>query len=146
MKGLRDHLPLSGHRDADDERGRRSALVMEIVDRFVFDLGLLVSGSTVDLDGYVAPGPASRLRDAAQPGLGGTLTTQPDFGEYAQVRIEGDLLDVTAPVRAVVEFEDRSTRVDHQGRAVARIRRRVRLLLLLDPGIARVIDHRVEID
>jgi hypothetical protein len=35
--------------------------------------------------------------------------------------------------------------VDAQGRTVTRLRRRVRILLLLDPAITRVIEHRLEI-
>jgi hypothetical protein len=80
-----------------------------------------------------------------RPGLAGGVTTRPDFGEYAQVRIEGELLDADATVRAVVEFDDRSVRVDAQGRTVARMRRRVRLLVLFDPAVTRVVDHRLEL-
>lgn len=118
---------------------------MAIVERFVFDLGVLASGHTADIDEYVEPSIAARLRRAMQPGLHGRLTTRPDFGEYAQVRIDGDLLDSTAQVRTVVEFDDRSTRVDREGRAVLRCRRRVRLLLLLDPAITRILDQRLEL-
>ncbi|MEO8898933.1 MAG: hypothetical protein ABI352_09150 [Candidatus Dormibacter sp.] len=129
----------------DDDRDRRTALVMSLVDRFVFDLGLLASGQDADIESYVATGEAARLRTAMQPGLAAGLTTRPDFGEYAQVRIEGDVLDAGATVRAVVEFDDQSVRVDPQGRTVARLRRRVRVLLLFDPAITGVIEHRLEI-
>jgi hypothetical protein len=71
--------------------------------------------------------------------------TRPAFGEYAPVRIEGDLLDPATPVRAIVEFEDRSSRVDGQGRALAGPRRRVRVLLLPDAALTRVVDYRIEV-
>ncbi|MFI5312821.1 MAG: hypothetical protein ACHQ06_01500 [Candidatus Dormibacteria bacterium] len=136
---------MSAHRSDDDERDRRTTLVMGLLDRFVFDLGLLAAGCDADIESYVAPGAAQRLRAAMRPGLAAGLTTRPDFGEYAQVRIEGDLLDSGATVRAVVEFDDRSVRVDVQGRTVSRIRRRVRILVLFDAAVTRVVDHRLEI-
>jgi hypothetical protein len=131
-------------RDADARRGRRVGEVMRLVERFVYDLGLLIGGHVGDLDDYVEPGVRARLRSVLQPALIGGVT-RPDFGEYAQVRIEGDLLDVSESVRAVVEFDDRSTRADGHSGVMTRSRRRVRLELLLDPAVARVLDYRIEI-
>lgn len=131
-------------RDADARRSRRVGEVMRLLERFVYDLGLLIGGHAGDLDAYVEPGVRARLRSALTPiDTGGT--TRPDFGEYAQVRIEGDLLDLSESVRAVVEFDDRSTRADGRGEVVTRWRRRVRLELLLDPAVATVLDFRIEI-
>lgn len=144
MRLFRQLLPSGRHLD-DDDRDRRTTLVMGLVDRFVFDLGLLAAGQEADIESYVAPDMAARLRTAMRPGLDTELTTRPDFGEYAQVRIEGDILDPGATVRSVVEFDDQSIRVDAQGRTVTRLRRRVRILLLFDPAITRVIEHRLEI-
>ncbi len=129
----------------DDDRDRRTTLVMSLVDRFVFDLGLLAAGQEADIESYVAADMAARLRTAMRPGLTTGLTTRPDFGEYAQVRIEGDILDTGPTVRTVVEFDDQSIRVDARGRTVTRLRRRVRILLLFDPAITRVIEYRLEI-
>jgi hypothetical protein len=144
MRRVRQLLSSGRHVD-DDDRDRRTTLVMSLVDRFVFDLGLLAAGQEADIESYVAADMAARLRTAMRPGLASGLTTRPDFGEYAQVRIEGDILDTGATVRTVVEFDDQSIRVDTQGRTVTRLRRRVRILLLLDPAITRVIEHRLEI-
>ena len=119
--------------------------MLEVVECFVYDLGLLISGRDPDLDRYVDHHTAKRLRDSVSARTTSELVTRPDFGEYAQVRIEGDLLDAAAPVRTVVEFDDRSHRVDSAGRAVSRARRRVRLLLVLDPTATRVVDHRVDV-
>lgn len=145
MRGVLQLLPASRRRSDDGERGRRTTLVMGLVDRFVFDLGLLVAGRDAGIEDYVTADVAAGVRTAMRPGLATGLTTRPDFGEYAQVRIEGDLLDTSATVRAVVEFDDRSVRVDAQGRTVARIRRRVRILMLFNAAITRVVDHRLEI-
>jgi hypothetical protein len=145
MKSVRQLLPTSRRRSDDDERDRRTTLVMDLVDRFVFDLGLLAAGRDAGIEDYLAADVAASVRSAMRPGLANGLTTRPDFGEYAQVRIEGDLLDTSAAVRAVVEFDDRSVRVDAQGQTVARIRRRVRILVLFDAAITRVVDHRLVI-
>lgn len=135
----------SAREDADALRERRVALALELIERFVYDLGLLIGGHRVELDDYVAPATVSRLHDALQPLQSAGSIVRVEFGEYAQVRIEGDLLDSGATVRAVVEFDDRSVRVDVQGRTVSRIRRRVRILVLFDAAVTRVVDHRLEI-
>ncbi|MGH7722841.1 MAG: hypothetical protein ACRENL_08440 [Candidatus Dormibacteria bacterium] len=131
-------------RDDDARRSRRVAAVLQLVERFVYDLGLLIGGRAVDLDTYVEPVAATRLRDALEPALAAGAVTQPDFGEYAQVRVEGDLLNLAEPVRAVVEFDDRSTRLDGTGGAMVRLRRRVRLQLVIDPAVTMILDHRLE--
>lgn len=125
-------------------RERRVALALGLIERFVYDLGLLIGGHRVDLDDYVAPATVSRLQDALHPLQSAGSVVRVEFGEYAQVRIEGDVLDRNSPVRSVVEFEDRSARIDEDGRPVVRARRRIRLSLVLDPQLARVLDHRVE--
>jgi hypothetical protein len=145
VKRVRQLLSASARRGDDDERDLRTTMVMSLVDRFVFDLGLLAAGRDADIESYVVADVADRLRAAMRPGLATGVTTRPDFGEYAQVRIEGDILDSSATVRTVVEFDDRSVRVDAQGRTVSRIRRRVRILVLFDAAITRVVDHRLEI-
>lgn len=131
--------------DEDVRREERVARVLRLAERFVYDLGLLIAGRVPDMHDYVATTAAGRLHDALRPLDGAAAVICPEFSEYAQVRIEGDLLDTAAPVRSVVEFEDRSTRVDEDGGPVARTRRRVRLLLLFDPAITMVIDHRIDI-
>lgn len=115
MKSVRQSLPIARRRGGDDERDRRTTLVMGLVDWFVFDLGLLAAGQEADIESYVAPEVATRVCSAMRPGLASGVTTRPDFGEYAQLSIEGDLLDGDATVRAMVEFDDRSVRVDPRG-------------------------------
>jgi hypothetical protein len=129
----------------DARRSRRVAEVLHLVERFVYDLGLLIAGRAVDLDTYVEVSAATRLRIALEPARTAVAVVRPDFGDYAQVRIEGNLLDLSASVRAVVEFDDHSTRTDGRGGTVARSRRRVRLGLVIDPAITRVLDHRIEV-
>jgi hypothetical protein len=134
-----------GRRDLDTRRGQRVTRVLELVERFVYDLGLLISGEQVDLGAYVDATVAERLRAAVRPALEAGAVTRPDFGEYAQVRIEGDVLDLSLPVTTVVEFDDRSTRLHEGDAAPLQVRRRVRLQLLLDASLCRVLDHRVEV-
>ncbi|HEY4868411.1 MAG TPA: hypothetical protein VII79_00245 [Candidatus Dormibacteraeota bacterium] len=54
---------------------------------------------------------------------------RPDFGAYAELRVDGDLLDVDRHVKAVLEFEDRSMRETFDGRLLPVPRRRVRLTM-----------------
>jgi hypothetical protein len=131
--------------EEDARRSRRVAEVLQLVEQFVYDLGLLIAGRAVDLDGYVEAAVATRLRAALAPARTSRGVMHPDFGEYAQVRIEGNLLDLSRAVRAVVEFDDRSTWSDRDGGVVRRSRRRVRLCLTLDPAVTTVLDHLVEI-
>ena len=130
--------------DLDAARAQRVAKILELAQRFVYDLGLLIAGEQVDLSDYVASGSADRLRDALRPALVAGAMTSPDFGEYAQVLIQGDVLDTSIPVRTIVEFDDRSTRRDGLD-APVHARRRVRVRLLLDADVGRVLDHRIEV-
>jgi hypothetical protein len=134
----------SAREDADALRERRVALALELIERFVYDLGLLIGGHRVELDDYVAPATVSRLHDALQPLQSAGSIVRVEFGEYAQVRIEGNVLEHAAPLKSVVEFEDRSARIDEDGNPIVCARRRIRLCLVLDPQLARVLDHRVE--
>ncbi len=134
-----------GRGDLDNRRAQRVAQVLELVERFMYDLGLLIAGEPVDLDSYVEARSVERLHDAVRPAQIAGARTRPDFGAYAQVRIEGDLLDASLPVSAVVEFDDRSTRLDEDGFAAGSRRRRVRVQLLLDDTVSRVIHHRFEL-
>ncbi len=110
MNAIRGLLGRPTRSDLDAKRAERVTRVLELVERFVYDLGLLISGEEVELGAYVDAGCADRLRTALRPALVAGTVTRPDFGEYAQVCIEGDVLDLSVPVRTVVEFDDRSTR------------------------------------
>jgi hypothetical protein len=70
---------------------------------------------------------------------------RPDFGDYAEVRISGDVLNLAQPVQVAVEFDDRSTWSASPVEAAIRARRRVRLELVFDAAITTVLDHRVEL-
>jgi hypothetical protein len=129
----------------DTERDRRTTQVLQVVEQFVYDLGLLIAGTSVDLERYVDAASAARLRAALGSETSSVLTTRPEFGDYAQVCIEGDLLESDQVIRVVAEFDDRSTRMDARGRTVSRSRRRIRLRLLINPPATRVLDYRVEV-
>jgi hypothetical protein len=116
-----------------------------VVEQFVYDLGLLIAGTSVDLERYVDAASAARLRAALGSETSSVPTTRPEFGDYAQVCIEGDLLESDQVIRVVAEFDDRSTRMDARGRTVSRSRRRIRLRLLINPPATRVLDYRVEV-
>jgi len=131
--------------DADLRREQRVMLLMRLVERFLYDLGLLIAGRSVDQEDYVAAAVRARLHDALRPLQDSGCVIRPEFGEYAQVRIEGDLLDTSMPVLAAVDFEDRSSRLAADGVPLPRRRRQVRLLLEFDPDITTVLHHHVEL-
>jgi hypothetical protein len=144
VTALRALLPRRAGPDLDAERRQRVTKVLALAEQFVYDLGLVIAGEQVDLSDYLEREPADRLRDAVRPALDAGAVISPDFGEYAQVRIQGDLLDRSIPLWAIVEFDDRSTRLDGIS-ARAHGRRRVQVQLLLDSDIGRVLDHRIEV-
>ena len=119
--------------------------MLELVERFVYDLGLLIAGQHVGLTDYVEATTANRLLEAVRPALSAGTVTRPDFGEYAQVTIEGDVLDLSAPFTTVVEFDDRSTRLLDRNAPPVQVRQRIRLRLLLDASVTRILDHRIEV-
>lgn len=145
LTDVRRRLTPRGQRALDQERARRVDMVMQLVERLVYDLGLLISGADVDLAAYVERTAAERVHRAVAPALTGMGAIQPDFGDFAQVTVEGDILGDTDPVRATVEFNDRSVRVNSSGAVILRLRRQIRLLLLLDPTLVVVRDLRVEV-
>ena len=56
----RSLLRRSARGEVDGRRAERVTRVLELVERFVFDLGLVIAGEPVDLADYVAAGPAAR--------------------------------------------------------------------------------------
>ena len=131
---------------------RRTAAIQErvtrlsaLVERFVYDLGLVTAGCDPDIDGYVAADLAERLRSSMRAARAADVVTRPDFGDYAQMTVDGDIVDATAPARVTVDLDDRSTRVDAGGNVVVRMRRRVHLHLVVDAALQRIVDCRVEI-
>jgi hypothetical protein len=119
--------------------------VLRLVERFVYDLGMLLAGNTADLEPYVEATVAARLRTTLQRVQRSGRAMRPDFGDYAEVRISGDVLNLAQPVQVAVEFDDRSTWSASPVEAAIRARRRVRLELVFDAAITTVLDHRVEL-
>lgn len=138
LAGLR-----SCRRGGDELRAERVTHVMEMVEQFVYDLGLLVAGCTPDLGSYLEPEDVARLTETVRPAMVGAGVFQPDFGEYAQVRIEGDVLDASTPLHVEVEFEDRSVRYDARRRPLVRYRRQVRITASVDLAASRIVRHRL---
>ena len=130
-------------RSADELRAARASRVTEMIEQFVHDLGLLIAGCTPDLSSYLEPDEVARLNDTVRPAVVGDGLLQPDFGEYAQVRIEGDILDDETPLRVEVEFEDRSVRYDAQHRPLTHYRRQVRITAVVDTAASRIVRHRI---
>lgn len=125
----------------DEVRERRLDAVKQLAERFTYDLGLLIAGHPVRLEDYVEPGAAQRLRASIEPFLATGDAMRPNFGEYGELRVEGNLLADTAPIYAHVEFDDQSVRETANGDLIPMGKRRMLLSLVIDPSATRVHDY-----
>ncbi len=116
-----------------------------LVDRLLYDLALIMSGRRAELEAYVDREIADRIRTTLQLFLDSGDVVRPDFGPYAEVRIEGDLLRGADPVSVWVDFENRSTREDPDGRLRALPRHRVRVRFQVVPALQRVSDFSLQL-
>ena len=131
MRALRNfRRRVKGSADSDDElRERRLDSVRCTVEEFAYDLALLTAGHDPAFERCASPAVADRLRSAVRPFLASGDAMRPDFGAYGELRVDGDLLDVTRPVAACIEFDDRSMRQTGDGRLLPAPRRRMRMAL-----------------
>ena len=133
----------SGGPSADEIREQRLEDIKALAERFTYDLGLLIAGHAVELEAYVAANPAARLRASLEPFLASGDAMRPNFGEYGELRIEGNLLSVDTPIHAHVEFEDQSVRETVTGDLVPLPRRRMLLSLVIDPSCRNIRDYNL---
>ena len=132
---------------ADDAvRDQRLRAITEAAESFTYALALGIAGRDPVFETTVSRELAQRIRGALRPYLESGEQMRPDFGSHAQLRVEGDLLDVTRPLRVDVEFEDRSIRELADGRLTPVPRRVVHLALRveLDPCVIRSCSIRLE--
>jgi hypothetical protein len=125
----------------DDLREQRLDDIKKLAERFTYDLGLLIAGHPVELETYVAPGPAQRLIASLEPFLASGDAMRPNFGEYGELRVEGDLLNTHDAVRAHIEFDDQSVRETSSGDLIPIPRRRMLLTLIIDPSCRNVQEY-----
>lgn len=122
----------------------RLDIIKELAERFTYDLGLLIAGHDTALADYVDGRAAARLQEGVEPFLASGEAMRPDFGEYAELRILGDLSSASL-VESVVEFEDRSVRETVDGRLLSTAARRLQLTLMVDLAAKRVLDYRLRV-
>ena len=127
----------------DEIREAKLDAVKQIAERFTYDLGLLIAGHGVDLEKYVEPSVARRMRQSVEPFLASGDAMRPNFGDYGELRIEGYLLSNEHPIYAHVEFDDQSIRETATGDLIPTGRRRMLLSLVIDPSAARVLDYKL---
>jgi hypothetical protein len=127
---------------ADEIRERRLGECRSTIEDFVFGLGRLMAGHEAQLDGCATRSVVYRIRAALEPFLSSGDALRPDFGSHGEVRVDGDLLDAGEPLRAWVEFEDRSMRQSGD-RCLPVPRRRIRLQLVLSVQPCQVTDLSV---
>jgi len=124
----------------DDIREQRLDDIKALAERFTYDLGLLIAGHEVNFEEYVNPPVADRLRAGMEPFLATGDAMRPNFGEYGDLRVEGNLVNATRPIMAFVEFEDQSIRETANGELIPIPRRRMSLTLTIDPTCRGILD------
>ena len=129
---------------ADDLREQRLEDIKKLAERFTYDLGLLIAGHPVELETYVAPQPAQRLIASLEPFLASGDAMRPNFGEYGELRVEGNLLASDRPIHAYLEFDDLSQRETADGQLHSIGRRRMHLTLVIDPSGRGIRDYTLK--
>jgi hypothetical protein len=119
----------SNDRSHDELREQRLESIKVAVEQFTYGLGMMMAGQSPEFGGVVAPLLSDRIYSALAPFRDSGELMRPDFGAYAELRVDGDLLDVERHVKAVLEFDDRSMRETFDGRLLPVPRRRVRLTM-----------------
>ncbi len=118
---------------ADDLREQRLEDVRTVAERFIFDLGRLIAGHETDFHEYVVPSLAATLVSSVEPFLETGDAMRPNFGDYGEMRVEGNLLDPRVPISAQIEFTDQSVRESAGGDLIPTPRRRMVLTMTIDP-------------
>jgi hypothetical protein len=123
-------------------REQRLDGIRNAVEQFTYTLGLLIAGHDAPEDS-TDPGLTARLLRELRPFLDEGDAMRPDFGAFGDLRIEGELLQVSRPVLATLEFDDRCARETVRGRVIPARGRRLRITMhvALDP--VRIIDCAV---
>lgn len=116
---------------ADEERERRLHVVRAVIERFACGLARLIAGHEPEFGDCITPAVATQLCASVRPFLDSGDAMRPDFGDYGELRVEGDLLAAGGQIHAILEFDDRSVRQTFTGRLSHRERRRIRLTLNL---------------
>lgn len=124
----------------DDLREQRLDDIKALAERFTYDLGLLIAGHEVGFEEYVNPPVAQRFRNTMAPFLATGDAMRPNFGEYGDLRVEGNLTSGERPIMAYIQFIDQSTRETPAGEQIATPRRRMELVLTIDPTCRGILD------
>src|SRR5581483_2724481 len=114
----------------DEVREQRLEAIKRLCERFSYDLGLLIAGHPVAFEEYMDQHAAARLRDSVEPFLATGDAMRPNFGEYGELRVEGNLLDHTQPIYAFIEFDDQSVRETAAGELIPSQKRRMLLSII----------------
>jgi hypothetical protein len=129
---------------SDELREQKLDMIKQLAERFTYDLALLIAGHPVELEAYLAPAAAARLRASIQPFLDTGDAMRPNFGEYGELRVEGNLLSNDQPIQAFVEFDDQSVRETAAGDLMPTGRKRMLLSMLIDPSCRGISDYSLK--
>lgn len=122
-------------------REQRLDGIRDAVEHFTYTLGLLIAGH--DPEDSTDDGLTGQLQRELRPFLDAGDAMRPDFGAFGDLRIEGELLQVSTPVLATLEFDDRCARETVQGRVIPGRGRRLRVTMHVTVEPVRIIDCAV---
>ena len=100
------------------------------LEEFTVNIARLSAGHDVDFGEAVEEHLAAALRLAMQPLLRSAVRAAPDFGQFAELRVDGDLTSGDS-ARCLVSFEDRSTLQSRDGARVRQFRRTIEMTAVL---------------
>ncbi|MGA8415913.1 MAG: hypothetical protein WB808_04760 [Candidatus Dormiibacterota bacterium] len=120
-------------------REQRLEGIRDAVEGFTCSLALLLAGHDAPTE-VAGDRVIAQLQRGLRPFLDGGDAMRPDFGAFGDLRIEGELLQSTEPVLAVLEFDDRSTRETARGRLSPARRRRLRIRMHISIDPIRILD------
>ncbi|MBV8444862.1 MAG: hypothetical protein JOZ92_02980 [Candidatus Dormibacteraeota bacterium] len=124
-----------------DERRRDHVLgvLRDTVSAFTVDVARLMAGHQPDLLRTTSPEVAELLTRSTNALVASTARVSPDFGQFAELRVEGDLLNDPS-VRCVVRLQDRSELIGADGSRLRRFHRTVVLDVRVALQAMRVCD------
>ncbi|MBV8446305.1 MAG: hypothetical protein JOZ92_10355 [Candidatus Dormibacteraeota bacterium] len=122
----------------EQRRDRILGTVRDAVSAFTVDVARLMAGHQPDLVN-TSHEVAGMLNRSTRALLASPVRVSPDFGQFAELRVEGDLLNDDS-VRCVVRLQDRSEMIDADGSRLARFHRTVVLDLLVALQPVRVCE------
>jgi hypothetical protein len=124
----------------DELREKKVDQIKALAERFIYDLGLFIAGHDVNFGEYLSAPVVDRFNQSVAPFRASGDIMRPNFGDFGDMRIQGNLLDSHMPVLAHIEFDDQSVRETKEGDVIPQPKRHMLLNLVIEPDLAHIRD------